>query len=178
MRCALLLALLTGAACSGPPRPAPDAVAPSSNRALREEGLAPAIRVDLQIEAKSGPVNVRAELAVTPDQRARGLMYRDALEEGTGMFFVGPERRVQSFWMKNTRIPLDMLFIDGPPDVPVGSVIGIVHQAEPSTLTPRSAGGPSRYVLEVPGGWARKHGVLVGAKVVWPTLPTPPSGRP
>jgi uncharacterized membrane protein (UPF0127 family) len=172
MKLALLVALLTTGACSSPPMPGADVASAAVQPALRGDAQA-AIRVNIRLETVAGPLDVRAELATTPDQRARGLMYRETLEEGAGMFFVAPDRRIQSFWMKNTRIALDMLFIDGPPDVPMATVIGIVHKAEPSTLTPRSAGGPSRYVLEVPGGWARKHGVSVGTKVSWLTLSTP-----
>jgi hypothetical protein len=64
---------------------------------------------------------------------------------------------VQGFWMKNTLIPLDMLFIDS-----TGHIVGIIERAEPHSRTHRSVGIPSRYVLEVPGGWCQSMGIQQG----------------
>ena len=75
------------------------------------------------------------------------------------MIFVFDGEEERSFWMKNTLIPLDMIFIDG-----LGRVVGLVERAEPLTETPRR-GAPSTYVLEVAGGWAGEHGVRVGDRV-------------
>lgn len=106
---------------------------------------------------------VAVELAITPETRRRGLMYRRTLAEDRGMLFLFHHRDVQTFWMRNTHIPLDMIFIDGPPERAAYEVVGLVADAEPESDTPRSAGGPCRIVLEVPGGWAARHGVAVGA---------------
>ncbi len=103
---------------------------------------------------------VLVELARTPEEQARGLMHRRELAEEAGMLFIFPESGPRSFWMKNTLIPLDLLFIDD-----AGAVVGIVRDAEPLTLTPRGVAAPSRYVLEVRGGWAARHGVDLGARV-------------
>ena len=73
------------------------------------------------------------------------------------MIFVFPEESLRSFWMKNTLIPLDMLFVDAK-----GKVIGIVENAEPRTLASRSVEGDSKFVLEVAGGWCARHGVAAG----------------
>ncbi len=102
---------------------------------------------------------VVVELARTDAERERGLMFRDHLDRDQGMLFVFDEDSEHTFWMKNTLIPLDMIFIDG-----LGRIVGIVSRAEPLTLAPRSA-PPSRYVLEVVGGWAEEHGVKVGDTV-------------
>ena len=110
-------------------------------------------------------VSVEVELAATPSDRARGLMYREALEPGKGMAFVFGRREVHSFWMKNTLIPLDMLFIDGHPLDGDLRVVGVVERAEPQTLTPRKVDAPSVLVVEVPGGWASQHGVAAGTLV-------------
>jgi len=166
MRMGLALLGLVTVACGASPRVAPDVVATTPSAPSREAAPGSA-RVTVSIETPTGTVEIDAELADTPHQRAQGLMYRASLESGKGMFFIHDDRTVRSFWMKNTLIPLDMVFIDGPPDVPTATVIGIVHEAEPRTLTPRSVGEPGRYVLEVPGGWARKSGISKGARASW-----------
>jgi len=111
---------------------------------------------------------VLVEVADDDAKRQRGLMFRHELADGRGMIFVFDGESEHSFWMKDTLIPLDMIFIDSQ-----GRVTGIVARAEPLTLEPRN-GGPSRYVLEVPGGWAAKHGVKAGDKVRIEGLPRRP----
>ena len=76
------------------------------------------------------------------------------------MLFVFDEDRNHSFWMKNTLIPLDMLFIARD-----GTVVGIHANATPLSTADIAVGKPSRYVLEVPGGWAARHGIAAGAQV-------------
>lgn len=109
---------------------------------------------------------VTVELARTPEQHQRGLMYRGHLDADAGMLFVFDESEQHTFWMKNTFIPLDMIFIDEG-----GRIVGIVAQAAPGTLDPRDAGAPSRYVLEVNGGWAAAHGVRPGDRVRFENVP-------
>ena len=106
---------------------------------------------------------VEADVVWTESGRSRGLMYREVLSAGQGMLFVFPEREIQSFWMKNTLISLDMIFIEAVDGE--WRVGGVLHQAEPRTLSPRSAGGPCRLVLEVPGGWAATHQIQKGTTV-------------
>lgn len=103
---------------------------------------------------------IRVELARTPDQLTRGLMERGPLEPDTGMLFIFPDSRVRSFWMKNTWIPLDMIFIGKD-----RRIVGIVENAEPNTETSRSVGRPSRWVLEVSGGAAGARGLKTGDRV-------------
>ncbi|WP_375766517.1 DUF192 domain-containing protein [Archangium gephyra] len=118
-------------------------------------------RAQVLLEDTSGGVHrVDVEVAATPEARTRGLMWRQELPAGQGMLFVFPEDEVQSFWMRNTLIPLDMLFIDS-----AGKIVGIVENAQPRTLTSRSVGLPGRYVLEVPGGWSRAQGLARGGTV-------------
>jgi hypothetical protein len=76
------------------------------------------------------------------------------------MLFIFPSEEEHRFWMRNTLVPLDMLFLDQ-----TGRVVGIVAQAEPQTLESRTVGHPSLYVLEVTGGWTEKVGVVSGARV-------------
>jgi uncharacterized membrane protein (UPF0127 family) len=102
------------------------------------------------LETRAGARHaVAVEVARTSAEQQRGLMGRRELGEEAGMLFVFPETERRAFWMKNTLIPLDMLFIDD-----AGVVASIVREAEPLTLTPRDSGVPCRYVLEVRGGWA------------------------
>jgi hypothetical protein len=102
---------------------------------------------------------VQVELADTPEKRERGMMFRKELADGKGMLFIFDEEGEHSFWMKDTLIPLDMIFVDS-----AGRVTGVVARARPLTLEPR-IGGTSRMVLEVPGGWAAEHGVRVGDRM-------------
>jgi len=103
---------------------------------------------------------VSLEVAATPAERERGLMYRSSLAEGRGMLFVFDEDGNHGFWMKNTLIPLDMLFIARD-----GTVVGVHANATPLSTANISVGKSSRYVLEVPGGWAARHGIAAGARV-------------
>ena len=121
----------------------------------------PADRGQLVVhDAFGGAHRLAVEIADTSPLRTRGLMWRSALPDGMGMLFIFPVETVQSFWMRNTLIPLDLLFVDR-----AGKVVGVVQWAEPRTLTSRTVGKPSLYVLEVPGGWASRNGVKAGAQV-------------
>jgi uncharacterized membrane protein (UPF0127 family) len=109
---------------------------------------------------RSPEARVSVALARTEEQRRRGLMYVQNLPPDDGMLFIFDADAEQSFWMKNTLIALDMIFISS--DL---TVVGVVANAKPLSLVPRGVGKPSRYVLEVNGGWAAAHGVETGAKV-------------
>lgn len=136
------------------------AACPSSQGGGRDAGGPPRVVVESGGRAHS----VTVEVAADPAARERGLMYRQRLEPDRGMLFVFDREGEQSFWMKNTLVALDMIFISGE-----GRVVGIVHRAEPLTLTPR-VGGPCRYVLEVVGGWAEAQGVAVGDRIRFENL--------
>lgn len=119
------------------------------------------------IHTSSGDAEVVVELALTRDSQARGLMWRTELPEGTGMLFVFPEEAERSFWMSNTPIPLDILYIRGD-----GSVVSIASRTTPYSEASIPSRGACRYVLEVPGGWSEKHGIRPGDKVTLPNLDT------
>jgi len=112
---------------------------------------------------------VGLEVVDTPAGRERGLMYRSSMPEDHGMLFIFPDEVERSFWMKNTLIPLDMLFIASD-----GRIVGIAADATPLTTTARSVGQPSRYVLETNGGWAARHGVRAGDRVELRGVPGAP----
>ena len=92
--------------------------------------------------------------------RTRGMMWRTSFEDGKGMLFIFPEEQLLSFWMRNTLITLDMIFIDK--DL---NVAGIVENATPQTLESRGVGKNALFVLEVPGGYCRRVGLAAGSKV-------------
>ncbi len=116
------------------------------------------------IHARDGIVDVAVEIVSTPEAVTRGLMYRTELPDGHGMLFVFREEKDQRFWMKNTLIPLDMIFI-GADQV----IVGIHPNAVPLSTATVGVGRPSRWVLEVPGGWAARRGVASGDRVELPT---------
>jgi uncharacterized membrane protein (UPF0127 family) len=127
-------------------------------------GAAAAARVIVET-ARGERHAVSVEIARSDAERAKGLMHRKTLAPDAGMLFVFEETADHPFWMKNTFIPLDLLFIDED-----GRVVGIDARATPGDLSPRSA-APSRYVLEVNGGWAEAHGVAVGDRVRFENVP-------
>lgn len=109
---------------------------------------------------------VRVELARTDAERSRGLMHRDRLDEDAGMLFLFPESEEHAFWMKDTPLSLDLVFIGED-----GRIVGIVERAPPRTLDLRTVGLPSRYVLEVNGGWSAARGVKAGDRVKFENVP-------
>lgn len=112
------------------------------------------------------PLNL--EVVSTDGGRAQGLMYRKHMESNAGMLFLFPVEQELRFWMKNTLIPLDMIFIDSK-----WKVVGVVANAVPLTEEPRGVSGMSKYVIELNGGVAKILGVTAGSTVkIEGTLPT------
>jgi uncharacterized membrane protein (UPF0127 family) len=113
------------------------------------------------IDTGEWKIPFKVELAVTDAEQQRGLMFREHLESDAGMLFVFDRDSVHTFWMRNTLIPLDMLFIGADK-----KVVGIVENAEPRTEIGRSVGIPSRYVLEIGGGLSKHYGFGAGQTVL------------
>lgn len=107
-----------------------------------------------------GDVVVQVEVVKTQQTRARGLMYRERMAEDAGMLFLFRAPEHQTFWMRNTYIPLDMIFIGAD-----RRVVGVAENAAPRTDTTREVDGDSQYVLEVNAGFARRWGVGPGTRV-------------
>jgi hypothetical protein len=121
----------------------------------------------LEIVTRSGVHVFSVEIAKTDEERATGLMYRKELAEGRGMLFdFSPEQPV-SMWMKNTFIPLDMIFIRSD-----GRILRIAENTEPRSEKIISSGGLAKGVLEVIGGTARKYGIQAGDRVAHPLFGT------
>jgi uncharacterized membrane protein (UPF0127 family) len=117
----------------------------------------------------AGGVTVEAELVSTEHDTQRGLMYRRSMPEEHGMLFHLGEREDHKFWMHNTCIPLDLLYIDDD-----GLVVGIVENAPTLDDSARGVGCLSRYVLETNAGWSRRHGVKAGQRATLPRELGPP----
>lgn len=116
-------------------------------------------RVEL-LPAGRDPIVVNVEVVETPEARQRGLMYRKQLAPDAGMLFIFERPEHHSFWMHNTLIPLDMIFITAD-----WTILGTVENATPLTDSPRFVTGDSQYVLEVNAGFARRHGLQAGTSL-------------
>lgn len=120
----------------------------------------------LSIETDSDTLQFEVEIADEPDERSRGLMFRESLGDDEGMLFIYPSPRIASFWMKNTQIPLDMLFIDAE-----GQILSIARETTPFSLSPVLSDGLVTSVLEISGGLADTLGIDVGDGVEWTEIP-------
>lgn len=138
------------------PTPAAEATAPSAPRAA--DLLLPR-RGTMTVVGRSAGPTFQVELAIDEAERTRGLMFRRRLADDAGMlFFMGRDHDWQ-FWMRNTYIPLDMLFLDAEL-----RVVGVVANVPPLTEAMRSCGKQSRYVLELGAHQAERHGLRPGVQ--------------
>ncbi len=121
---------------------------------------------ELNISTSNGDnVTYLVELARTPSQMRRGLMFRDSLPGNQGMLFVHEPERQAAMWMRNTILSLDMIFIDRN-----GEIVFIEENTEPFSLETISAGVPVRAVLELNAGQVQKHQITVGDRVLHPVF--------
>ncbi len=112
----------------------------------------------LTVDKANGETHAfEVELAITNKQRQQGLMYRSELAPNKGMLFIFSAEQARSFWMRNTYIPLDIIFLRSD-----GSIINIIENAEPQTDTPRPSTAPAKAVLELAGGRAKELGIMSG----------------
>ena len=112
-----------------------------------------------------GQARFTVELADDPEERARGLMHRESMPQSAGMLFVYPKPRVVGFWMKDTLIPLDILFLDR-----TGTVTKIHHEAKPHDETVLFGGDSVSAALEINGGMARRMGIIEGSQMRHPAF--------
>ncbi len=117
----------------------------------------------LEIATKSGVQVFSIEMATTEEEKTTGLMYRKELADGHGMLFDFSPPQEVSMWMKNTYIPLDMIFIRAD-----GRILRIAENTEPLSTAIIPSGGLAKGVLEVIGGTARKYGIAPGDRVAHP----------
>jgi uncharacterized membrane protein (UPF0127 family) len=123
---------------------------------------------ELTIETPSAAYRFTIELASTPAERAQGLMFRETMPADHGMLFDFQTEQPVAFWMRNTPMALDMLFIDK-----IGTIVRVAADTVPYSETPVPSGQPVRAVLELHAGTAARLGITPGAKVRHPIF-TPP----
>lgn len=151
--------LATALGCTGLPSPRSAAQTPARAAPTRPETDAPPPAY-VELRGAEGPVRVEVELARTDAEQARGLAGRHYVRRGHGMLFVYPQSAHRQFWMRNTYVPLDMIFIGAD-----RHVVGVVANAPPLTRELRAVEGDSQYVLEVGGGFAARHAIGPGTAV-------------
>jgi len=161
MAAALVIALAVLPACKNNGQPSPSASPATA-------GTTAATSSTVTIDTGEQKLVFHVELAITPAEFQRGLMFRTQLAPDAGMLFVAKYPQMHTFWMKNTLIPLDMIFIGT--DL---RIVGIVENAEPQTLTERRVPGLSQYVLEIAGGVSGRMGIRAGQRVVFQGVPVP-----
>jgi uncharacterized protein len=117
-------------------------------------GKTPQIRINKAI--------INVEVADTEEARAQGLMFRTTLQSNAGMLFIFTEPAIPAFYMKNTALPLDIIFISA-----ANTVVTVKQMTPFDEKTLHRPEGPSKYALEVNAGWADRHGVKKGDPVVY-----------
>jgi len=149
LRAKSLAVLLSLAIVSGPALAASGACSPDA----------------VQLRGDWGQVRFAVELADDEAERAKGLMNRASMPQSAGMLFVYPDPRTVGFWMKNTLIPLDMIFLDAE-----GTVARVHSNAVPGDLTPIMGGDGIKAVLEINGGLAKRMGIGPGSQLRHPSF--------
>lgn len=157
MALAAALAVLSGPACAQLPKQDPKACRGQPELTPLEP---------LQVRTDRGVRSFQVEVADSDRERAYGLMCRKAMAPDRGMLFVFPQAEPQAFWMRNTLIPLDIIYIGAD-----GRVVSITRNARPLSDTPLPSAGPAKYVLELAGGRAAEIGLLPGDRVIHRAIP-------
>ena len=119
----------------------------------------------LRVETAKGSHDLTVELALTPAQQAQGLMFRPEMAADAGMLFVHPRPRLLTMWMRNTLIPLDMVFAG-----PDGTVIHVVERTIPLSAKTISSRKPAKAVLELNAGTVARLDIRPGDRLVHPML--------
>ncbi len=162
-RCSAFAIALSLTACNMPANgESPDAgCTPGAAAGQSAAGLQ---QVTLCVTSAAKTHGFTVEAARTSAEQARGLMFRTELADNMGMIFPFPQPRVASFWMKNTVIPLDIIFVRAD-----GTIESIADNTVPYSTTPVVSGEPVSAVLELRGGLAAELGIVSGDKVQWTT---------
>lgn len=111
---------------------------------------------------KEKNIDIDIEKADTDYDRQLGLMFRNSLGENEGMLFIFDYESIQSFWMKNTRIPLDIIYINSKKEI-----VSIYKNTSPYSESSLPSSKPAQYVVEVNAGWTTKNNIQIGDKVEW-----------
>ena len=126
-----------------------------------------------EIRGERGQIRFSVELADTDAERSQGLMFRERLASGAGMLFIYDRPGRAVFWMKNTLIPLDMIFADA-----AGTVLRVHENAIPHDETPIDGGDGVLAVLEINGGLSRRLGIVPGSVIRHPAFAQGPAAWP
>jgi len=119
----------------------------------------------VELRGDWGSARFGVEIADDPDERSQGLMHRESMARSRGMLFVYEIPQRASFWMRNTLIPLDMIFAD-----PTGTVTRVHENAVPLDETMIPGGDNVLFVLEINGGLARRMGIVPGSQLRHPAI--------
>ena len=152
---AMMLGAMTAGACHAETPPAAVSPAPAPVRIA-----VAAVTEPLSIDTARGPVAFKVEIADDEAEREQGLMYRTTLGPNAGMLFEWDRAAPRAFWMKNTYIPLDIIYIGAN-----GRVISVAAMTEPFSQTPIPSRGDAKAVLEIAGGRAAELGIEIGDRV-------------
>jgi len=161
MRCPIIALAAVLVACS-PPTAAGPASAPEAQEQSAVHPISGLPVIPLTVTGKSGAHSFRVELAASEEAQIRGLMFRTELGDGEGMIFPSQPPRPRSFWMRNTPIPLDIIFVGAD-----RRILNIAANAVPYSLDSIPSAGPTSGVLELRGGRAAELGIVPGDRVEW-----------
>lgn len=125
--------------------------------AFTPEGVLDFVRPDSSII-----VRIAIELAESQEEQAQGLMYRRTLPDRGGMLFIDPVESMRSFWMKNTALSLDILFVDAE-----GHIVNIAKDTTPFSEEYILSTGPAQFVVEVRAGFTDRYGITEDDRIVW-----------
>ncbi len=151
----------TAQRCMIPLQDPPAPKARAANRCPKAANPGPTLpKAQVRFVGAPGKPSVEVEVAEQPGHRERGLMFRTKMGADQGMLFTWPQESQRSFWMRNTCLPLDMLFIAAD-----GYIVGALEQVPVMNEAPRSIPCPAMHVLEVNAGYLREHGVRPGQLV-------------
>lgn len=145
------------AACHHDNKPVPAETETSSAPQFKKEG-------ELQFLDPDGKQIVAIDIEIADDdaRREQGLMYRPSMEDRNGMLFLFDEEEPQSFWMKNTIIPLDIIYVNAQKEI-----VHIAQNTQPYSEKAIPSGAPAQYVIEVNAGFSAEYGVHEGDRVEW-----------
>ncbi|MEQ9104345.1 MAG: DUF192 domain-containing protein [Rhodothermales bacterium] len=169
MRFVLILAVSFSLSASLAACGSPDSDSGSDNKPSAESTVSIPFRDDGSLSfIRDGEVfkDIRIEIADTDSTRTRGLMQRTSLPTDSGMLFLFDREEEQSFWMANTPLALDLIFIRAD-----STVLRIAKYVQPMSPDPVTSNGPARFVLEVPAGYSDTIGVIEGDRLRWERNP-------
>lgn len=134
----------------------------NSSRQELETGVVKTARITFYDPEGKKNIEIVAELAETEYMQSKGLMFREDMPENSGMMFIYNDERIRTFWMKNTPLPLDIIFLNK--DL---KIIKIHARTTPYSQQLYSSGNPAQFVLEVNGGFCERYGIYEDHSVIW-----------